>query len=54
MVKPYELVEAELVYNLCKTYSSLPEVGGVLDQPVSIIRMHGILDAAGFFEQESA
>ena len=47
-------MEAKLVYRLCQAYQSLPEQGGVLDQPVSILRMHAILDAGGYFDQQGA
>jgi hypothetical protein len=49
--KPSELIEAEMVYGLCQAYSSLPESGAVMDQPVSVLRMHGILHASGYFER---
>jgi len=51
VVKPPELVEAELVYGLCSAYHQLPEPGGVLDQPVAILRMHQILEASGYFDR---
>ncbi len=51
MRKPSELVEAEMVYGLCQAYSSLPERGAVMDQPVWVLRMHGILNASGYFER---
>jgi hypothetical protein len=35
-----------MVNGLCQAYQSLPERGGVLDQPVSILRMHAILAQA--------
>lgn len=47
MTKPTELVEAEMVYNLCRAYQALPEAGGVLDQSVGFIRMHKVLMLAG-------
>lgn len=49
-MKPPELVEAETVYGLCQAYKSLPESGGIFDQPVSLLRMHSILQLGGYFE----
>ena len=54
MTEPAEFMEAKLVYRLCQAYQSLPEVGGVLDQSVAVLRMHAILDAGGYFEQQGA
>lgn len=53
-MEPPEYMEAKLVYRLCQAYQALPEAGGVLDQSVSILRMHAILDAGGYFEQQGA
>jgi hypothetical protein len=47
--KPIELAEAEMIYGLCQSYSSLPEQGAVMDQPVWVLRMHGILSTSGYF-----
>lgn len=50
-MKPWELTEAEMVYGLCKAFQSLPQAGGVLEQPVSLLRTIGILEAGGYFEK---
>lgn len=34
MTKPWELVEAEFVVQMCQRYRTLPEAGGLLDQPI--------------------
>jgi hypothetical protein len=39
---------------MCQAYQALPEVGGVLDQSVSVLRMHAVLDAGGYFAQQDA
>lgn len=43
-----------MVYGLCKAYSALPEPGAVMDQPVSVLRMHAILDSSGYFKTAEA
>ena len=42
-----------MVFRLCQAYQSLPESGGVLDQDVSILRMHQVLVAGGYFEEQA-
>ena len=54
MTKPYELVEAEMIYGLTQAYHALPEAGAVMDQPVWVLRMHAILDASGYFGERTA
>jgi hypothetical protein len=44
--KPAELEEAELTIGLCERFHSLPEAGGVLDQPADLLRMIRIVDLA--------
>lgn len=41
-----------MIYRLCQDYHTLPDAGGVLDQPIAIVRMHAILQAAGFFDEQ--
>ena len=41
-----------MIYRLCQDYHTLPAEGGVLDQPIAIVRMHAILQAAGFFDEQ--
>lgn len=53
MTKPLELVEAELVYNMCQEFQTLPDAGGVLDQDVAVLRLRSILVAGGYFEARS-
>lgn len=43
-----------MIYRLCQAYQSLPDAGGVLDQSVTILRMHAILEAGGYFEAQGA
>lgn len=54
MTKPYELMEAELVYGMCQTYHCLPEKGALLDQPVWLLRMQTILKEGGYFKRGEA
>lgn len=53
MQKPYEVVEAEMIYGLAQAYHALPERGSVMDQPVWVLRMHAILDASGYFGERA-
>lgn len=39
-----------MVFTLCQAHQSLPSSGGVLDQSVALLRMHAVLNLAGFFE----
>jgi hypothetical protein len=43
---PWELAEAELVMEMCRGFQALPEAGGVMDQPVWVLRMLAVLKAA--------
>lgn len=38
-----------MIYGLAQAYSSLPERGAVMDQPVWVLRMHCVLQQAGHF-----
>lgn len=51
-MKPFDLLEAELIYRLCQDYHTLPTSGSVLEQPIGIVRMHAILREGGFFDDE--
>ena len=42
-----------MIYGLCQGYQALPESGGVMDQPVWVLRMHAILAEGGHFEHAS-
>lgn len=54
MTKPAELVEAELINGMCRRYNALPAEGGVIDQPVWVLRMHRVLALAGEDEPREA
>ena len=49
-MKPPELVEAEIVFGMCRTYQALPDAGGVLDQSATMLRMHSVLQLGGYFD----
>jgi hypothetical protein len=39
-------MEAELISAMCQRYRALPAPGSVIDQPIWVLRMHVILQAA--------
>lgn len=41
-----------MVFQLCRTYQALPEVGGILDQDVELLRRHTILSLGGYFDEK--
>jgi len=43
---------AKMVYRLGQAYQSLPHAGGILNQDVSLLRMHVILADGGYFDEQ--
>jgi hypothetical protein len=48
------LEDAQVVYSMTQAFSSTPAAGGVMDQPVWVLRMLAVLEAGGHFGDRAA